>query len=354
MTHRHSRFVLFLLIFFSVHLVLLLVFHGVNTRSIDTAIQQSESVQIDELLGFRGSRYPGTTEKALVTVYPVTGENNRSSILRVISEDALPFSLLLEDTHIPYVLRHGDHIIAQNLDAEDTAYQDNRAYTVVHVLSEDYRWVGQQSVVDLTLEQDFSIESMRRQSYVILGSEEALSALSDRRLMMSSFLFAGFLLIFLVSIFVYVRFRKNYMLYALMLSFVGAYKFLLTGDLPVTLFTGTIPTLQLNLYDLFTGIIIFLLSQLLCRSLYGFRSPKRYVVWYLLFFFAGELLFLLTFRIEIMICMHLVGSLLILYMGGTERSANRKHALLVTVGYALFSVSVTYQFLVTLEISPRG
>ncbi|MBN2860707.1 MAG: sensor histidine kinase [Sphaerochaetaceae bacterium] len=354
MKHGYPRFAFYFLLFLSLHLIFLLSFHVINTRSMDAAVQHSDPLLIDDILESRGNQKSGRPEDNPVTVYPVTEQSGRDSALRFVSEKSLPFSLLLEDTHVPYILKQEGQVIAQNVRAEEPAYQSNRAYIVLHFGGEDYRQDGDFSVVELTLEQQFSVESMKHQSYVLLGSEDALRNLTERRLMLSSFFFAGFLLILFVSLFVYVSFRKTYMLYALLLSFVGAYKFLLTGDLPLTLLTGTISTLQLNMHDLFTGIIIFLLSQLLCRSLYGFRTPKRFVGGYLVLFFAGELLFLFTFNIEIMIFMHILGSLLILYMGGSTRSANRKHGLLVTLGYSLFSVSVTYQFLVTLEISPRN
>jgi len=269
------------------------------------------------------------------------------SCLSIVTEPSQQLALVYEDVHAPYRLSIGGEVAGQNLLPQEPAYRAETGYGV-------YFFEGTQSPLPFCLERVVLPVKPSVKALCYLGTPEVITALVQSRSMYASALFVCFLIILVLSAAAYLRYRADHMLIMLLISGVSVIKGIIAGDLPQLSRLAGITLENLFFWDSVTGILTFLLSQLLCYRLFRFSVRRRWLIGYLVLFTVVQGGYLVTRYLPLMVGMHLVGVLVILLMGSRAYRTGVPHSVLLLMSYSVFSATVIYRFLITFGLFSRG
>jgi signal transduction histidine kinase len=349
----------------SVHLFLII--------SLASVILQAAVIWSLDFINTRGSSYADITDgnvdaaeiphnKPLILSLPAGADSSYS--FSITSDRRQALSLLFEDAHAPYRLFIQGTLAGQNTFPKEQAYRPEIGYSVFPVMGPEYLYT--QDEVDgepamtgslgslITLERKTPPFKPSSQALFYLGTSETIDKLVQVRSMYVSALCICFVLILLASSIVYLKYRTDYMFFTLLISLVSVLKSLIVGDMPFPGgFAGITPE-NMFYWDSITGIVNFLLSQLLCFRLFQFRMKKSHLYLYISVFLIAETAYIVFHYLPLMVGMHGIGVLLILYTGAYAYKRGVPQSVLLLFTYSIFSATVVYRFLITFIWFPRG
>jgi len=362
----HTQFLQFIAISLAVHVLMLVGMNQFNFWDTSKILNHSRPIDLDQYI-IPHSHTPGSvqadsptryvvdrdTGKSIMVVFPVADTDGTFRI-DIRSETGEPFALLFDDTHSPFSLTAQGVLVGQNIGKDLAGYTPNRAYALFTFTHGDYVQQGTSHVLHLELSVAYRTEGMRSNSYVLIGSNNDLNKYVQQRLMVASIIFGCYLFLLLISIIVFLQFKSGYLLVTICLSLVMTTRFVLLGEYP---FLGSLQLLPSNyvfIADYFLAVMIFLLAQILAKSLFSFKVSNTIVVAYGLVFVVLEMFGILRGYLSITLAMHVMGMLATIYMASSQHNEYRRYGLLVILSYSVFSASVSSQILLYLGFVNRG
>ncbi|MCF7933387.1 MAG: hypothetical protein K9L73_01185 [Spirochaetia bacterium] len=283
-------------------------------------------------------------------IFSLSGQPADRNCFRIITEPSERLALIYEDVHAPYRLSIQGETMGQNLLPHGPAYREEMGYSFYQVESPG---TGD-AALQLCLERKVLPVKPSVQALFYLGTPKVITDMIRLRSMYASALFVCFLIILFISTVAYLRYRADHMLIMVLISLVSVFKSIIAGDLPHLSALMGVTLGNMLFWDSLTGVLNFLLSQLLCYRLFRFRVQKRWLYLYIAVFFLVQTGYLLTHYLPLMVGMHLLGILLILYMGSSAYSRDVPYSILLMSTYSIFSATVIYRFLITFGVFSRG
>jgi signal transduction histidine kinase len=128
----------------------------------------------------------------------------------------------------------------------------------------------------------------------------------------------------------------------------------LLGEHPFFGSLQLLPSHYVFIVDYFLAVMIFLLAQVLAKSLFSFKVSDRIAVAYSLIFVILEMYGILWGHLSITLTMHVMGMLATIYMASSQHNEYRRYGLLVVLTYSVFSASVSSQILLYLGYFNRS
>lgn len=256
-------------------------------------------------------------------------------------------ALLFEDAELSYRVFVDEVLAAQNIDPAQECHVGNRAYLYLPLgRAERDRAVG------IRLETYSHSARLQAERMMLVGSKGALDRMLAIRLMLNTSLFVCFCIMLALSAASYLKFKTDYMLITLLISIITVIKSIISGELYLFLLTG--PSPLIGVVEMVTGIISFYLSLMLFYRLFELKLPRRHLLAFTLLFFTLEAAYLLSGWLPSMILVHIIGTLAIILMGARAYGDRQSKSLFLLAIYSIFSATVIYRFLITLDVYQRG
>ena len=361
-----TQFIQFIAISLVVHVLVLVGMNQCNSWDTSKILNNTRPVDLDQysipysntsesIQTYSPTRYVVDQEsgKSIMVVFPVPDADGTFRI-DIRSETGEPFALLFEDTHSPFSLTAQGVVVGQNISNNMDGYSPNRAYALFAFTHEDYMVQGSSHVLHLELSVAYRTDGMRTNSYVLIGSNNDLTKYIQQRLMVASIIFGCYLFLLLICVIVFLQFKSGYLLVTICLSLVMTTRFILLGEYPFLGFLQLLPSHYVFIVDYFLAVMIFLLAQVLAKSLFSFKVSDRIAVAYSLIFVGLEMYGILWGHLSITLTMHVMGMLATIYMASSQHNAYRRYGLLVVLTYSIFSASVSSQILLYLGYFNRS
>ncbi len=355
------RFALIFLFALFIHLFTMVPMNRLNSQH----AQEGNTILLDTIIDAQGAG-AGTfsTESPskhvrlknsdpVMVVTPEIREDGTTGIT-VISEKGLPFSFLIEDTHLPFSLSANGEPAAQNFSPQEPLYTSNRAYVVTTFTHNAFQKTGDTYRLSLEITGAYEKGSGEKSPYFLLASPGALNSYLRYRLMIASLMFGGYILIILISLALYIRYRANRSLLILLLSTASTYAFLLLGEYPALRSLQDLPAGIMDAQDSIAFLVIFYLILILAISLLRSDLNIRKRALLLSAFMILTLLALISGNLMILTSIQLAGTLLIYYLTASARGEFRSYSYLIAGVYSLLSASVLYQRFITAGWVTRG
>lgn len=360
------QFLQFIGISLFVHILILIGMNQVNLWETSKALYKTAQVDLDAYItphsnASRTIKVENPTrftieknpENSIVAVFPPLKPNGNFEI-DIISTTGEPFALLFDDTHSPFSLTKQGAVVGQNINKDRDGYTSNRAYALFTFTHDDYKKSESAYILNLRLTVAYRTKGMQSNSYMLIGSINDLTQYMQQRLMIASVLFGGYLLLLLVSIIIFLQFKSAHMLVTICMSLAMTTRFILLGEFPFLGSLQMFPSQYVFIVDYFLAVVIFLLAQILAKSLFSFTMPNKVIPLYSILFIGVEMFGILKSHLFITLAMHLLGMIATIYMASSERSEYHQYGLLIVVAYSIFSASVANQILLYLGLVNRG